>query len=215
MNIFEKLTALPSSHNKFMEDFDRRFLGGFLLIESSKFPGTYEPCLVHQRYDDHSYTFASGTQKFLINLFTHKGDVKVFLPEPGYYNTSQGVIHIEQSPDRQWKRTLCKGTYKLASIGNLNIPVLNAHLCEDLYTPIYPKLDDLQPRKTYALSRNLCVKSNSDDKSILYYRTIRIGSLNFNTRTIELTQPVLEQEIKDLLKRTGATKWNFQLIPKG
>ena len=74
----------------------------------------------------------------------------------------------------------------------------------------FTKLDDVKNSLAYVITRKICVSPQTDELSLLFYRGVSIGELNFTTRKIRLLYPLLEQEVRDLFRNQEVKQWTFQ-----
>ena len=65
--------------------------------------------------------------------------------------------------------------------------------------------------KCIALSRHFGIIFGLDKEAYLMYRNVYVGKLDIEKRCIALNHIQIQQEVEDLLNRTGVTTWNLQL----
>lgn len=211
MNLFAKLTDLPEGSQYIIEDFDKRYTSTFMKYKDI-------PLFVYGRAGKVSFEFSkyNGTA-ITMNTLTEDSehDLEVLLPEVGYYNVNGNPLFIIKNPQRQWKRSFNKNIYQICSpINDVPLAPQRSNIWFDLAAavlkPEYAHLDHITNALfcNVALNRNLCLISQNSNKYIAYKR-YPIATLNFNTRVITGTQPLLWQELLDLFRYSEVETWKL------
>lgn len=209
MSTFEKLIALPKSHEQYAHDFEKRFNGSFLL------QGGKTPLFVGNHIGGNEYAFHpyGGTGYTTMNIKSSTvDDIEIWLPESGFYAKKDTLIYLYQVPQRQWTRSFCQRTYKWAIYGkaygrNMPLTEVSKFILEGEIT----NLEKLTGNTCVALSRQFGILFGFDKEAYLLYRNVYVGKLDIEKRCITLNHHQIQQEVEDLLNRTGVTTWNLQL----
>lgn len=209
MSTFEKLIALPKTHENYTHDFEKRFNGAFLL------QGGKTPLLVGTRVDYNIYAFHpyGGTEYRQINIKTSTlDDLEIWLPEAGFYAKNGTLIYVYQVPQRQWTRSFCQRTYKWSVYGKSFGRSMNLKdVCKFITEGEITNLEKWTGNTSVALSRQFGIIFGLDKEAYLLYRNVYVGKLDIDKRCILLNHIQIQQEVEDLLNRTGVTTWNLQL----
>lgn len=206
MNILQKLTDLPVTHERFFEDFDKRYNNTFLQVEHKQ---TNEILYLVQRDGDLLYFRDENEKTYKFNLFDDDLALHPFLPQTGYYNHNQGPIYIQKNPQRQWKRSFCYPLYIIHKLDGSDVirrqyPALIPYL----KYPNYISLDQISIGDA-ALNKYIAINWNSPHKADIIFNQQKIASINNKTKQIVDINPTFLQEIKDYLKYNRITKWNI------
>lgn len=204
MSTLSKLTDLPDNDPQQRHDFERRYVSTYILVD-----GVPAYC---RGFDGNTIIFYDMKgESFLWDTKKEPDkDVKPFLPETGYYNVAGVVTYLYKHPQRQWRRSFCSGLYTTDTIslreGTGNIRAI----IRELMAPMYVTLDNLLSPvfARVALNKQFAVRT-IDDVATLFYRNYPIATLDFNTFTVKLTAKTMKQEVLDLFKYTGVTKWKI------
>ena len=209
MSTFEKLIALPKTHESYAHDFEKRFNGSFLL------QGGKTPLFVGSRIDSNIYAFHpyGGTGYTPINIKDIKiDDLEVWLPESGFYAKKDTLIYLYQVPQRQWTRSFCQRTYKWTIYGKGSGRTIHAaDVAKFITEGEITNLEKWTGTTCVALSRHFGIIFGLDKEAYLMYRNVYVGKLDIEKRCITLNHIQIQQEVEDLLNRTGVTTWNLQL----
>lgn len=209
MSTFEKLIALPKTHESYTHDFEKRFNGSFLL------QGGKTPLFVGSRIDSNIYAFHpyGGTEYTPINIKDITiDDLEVWLPESGFYAKNDTLIYLYQVPQRQWTRSFCQRTYKWAIYGKGCGRTMNiADVAKFITKGEITNLEKWTGNTCVVLSRHFGIIFGLDKEAYLMYRNVYVGKLDIEKRCITLNHIQIQQEVEDLLNRTGVTTWNLQL----
>lgn len=211
MNILAKLTDWPEFTPQAQQDFFKRYQGTCMLLEG-------QPALIGGMLDSNNFiiTHKGKARGFDIQTEDTETDLQPFLPEVGYYNTSEyGVIYLKKVPQRQWHRSFSRSIYHASGphlkasgfdIGRNSLPI-----ARNLINSQYIGLDDINHPLLHkaALDKEFCVGSHNDT-IFLFYKRFPVGVLNFNNKTIRCIQPILEQELIDFFKKKRIVKWKLQ-----
>ena len=205
MSTLSKLTDLPDNDPQQRHDFERRYVSTYILVD-----GVPAYC---RGFDGNTIIFYDMKgESFLWDTKKEPDkDVKPFLPETGYYNVAGVVTYLYKYPQRQWRRSFCVGLYTSDTyiiregVGNIR------QLVKDIIAEVYTSLDSITNPlfARVALNKKFAVNSNEDNIATLYYRKFPIATLDFTTFTVNLTAPTMKQEVLDLFKYTGVTKWKI------
>lgn len=205
MNILQKLTDLPVTHERFYEDFDKRYINTFLLIN---YKAKQDVLFLYQR-DGTTLYFQNSDKHTKYSIADENLILQPFLPKVGYYNYREGPVYIQKNPQRQWRRSFCYPLYYATKLDGSEIirrHYINiaSYLIQDNYT----SLNDLTIVDT-ALSKHIAVRWISPKTADLLYDTQKIAIIDRDTKQIFNINPTFLQEIKDYLKYNRITKWNI------
>ena len=209
MNLLSRLTDLPKGHRQQGEDFDKRFLNTYLILEEDEKqkPIQYigrEGYKLHFQHIDGSVLVLDGRSDI--------DNVHIFLPSIGYYNHRGTPFYLIKNPTRQWKRSFCSGIYKIIDNRGMGRHHWGMY-AESILQSQYAHLDEItNPLFTnIAINRKFAMQSKTTDLSTLLYKQYEIGRFDFSRKEICLTQPALRQELQDLFKYSGVSKWKLNL----
>lgn len=206
MNILQKLTDLPVTHERFYEDFDKRYMNTFLLVD---YKLKRDVLFLANREDGYLYFRGENDKTSKYTMLDDHLTLHPFLPQVGYYNTNLGPIYIQKNPQRQWKRSLCYPLYYITKLSGEEIPRRHyPSVVSYLYYDTYVSLDNLSVADT-ALNKHLAVRWNSPKTADLLYDMQKIANLNTTTKLIVDINPTFLQEIKDYLKYARITQWSM------
>ena len=206
MNILQKLTDLPVTHERFFEDFDKRYVNTFLIVDHKL---TNNLLFLIQRDGEMLY-FRDDTDKtYKYPIFDEKLTLHLFMPVVGYYNHHQGPIYVQKSPQRQWKRSFCYPLYSIRKLDGTEMPRRQyPTIVSYLRDPHYISLDEVSIGDV-ALNKHIVIQWNSPNTADILYDMQKIASIDKTTRRISNINSTFEQEIKDYLKYNRITKWNM------
>ena len=203
MSTLSKLTDLPDNDPQQRHDFERRYVSTYILVD-----GVPAYCRGFEGntiifYDMKGGSFLWDTKK------EPDKDVKPFLPETGYYNVAGVVTYLYKYPQRQWRRSFCGGLYN-SDLYPIRDGAQMRDIVREIYKNVYTSLDSVcHPLfARVAINKEFAVKT-SDGVSRLYYRNYAIATLDFSDFRVKLTAPEMLQEVIDLFKYTGVTKWKI------
>lgn len=203
MNSLQTLTGLPSNHPNYLQDFNRRFKGGFLLMNGL-------PIQVVGEYTTFEYKCLDIIKKtqFLLNLKDVSPIYDIWIPEQGFYALQIGYVYIYQRPSRQYCRTFHPGSnYKI----QCNHLQKNTTVYEDVFNKTIHTHKQYDAPDGYVLTNKLLIKLNTHINEFnLYYLQVPIGKVDTKTKTITLKHPVIMQEVQDSLNRIGEFGWTFK-----
>ena len=198
MSTLIELTALPVKHSNFIHDLSRRFKGGWLLMDN-------EPVFLRQvdAYGECLFDLSNGKQITIDARNINNNKFSVWIPKMGYYASNNGYIYIYQIPTRQYVRTFSFESYKINVMDSFSLKRFGVL---SIYNEaVHKDKKYLNKHLGYVLTRQLLISNNSD---LFYYNCI-IGKVDTKQRTIRLSNPFIQQEIMDILKRSGDSEWNF------
>lgn len=206
MNILQKLTDLPVTHERFFEDFDKRYVATYLVVE---YKSTVNNLYLVQREGQELY-FRDDIEKTIKHqIFDEKLTLHPFMPPVGYYNHHQGPIYVQKNPQRQWKRSFCYPLYNIQKLDGTEIPRRHySGITSYLTYPHYISLDEVSIGDV-ALNKHIAIRWNSPNTADILYDMQKIASINKNTRQISNINSTFEQEMKDYFKYNRITKWNM------
>ena len=203
MSTLFKLTDLPDNDPKQRHDFERRYVGTYMLVNGV-------PC--YCRGVDGSTIIYLDIHGNAVTWDVKKdpeADVTVYLPKTGYYNVDGNVLYLYKHPQRQWRRSFCGGLYN-SDLYPIRDGAQTRTIVREIYKNVYTSLDSVcHPLfARVAINKEFAVKT-SDGVSRLYYRNYAIATLDFSDFRVKLTAPEMLQEVIDLFKYTGVTKWKI------
>jgi hypothetical protein len=218
MNTFETLTALTRTHDSFRSDFERRYHNTYILLMTPSTKGELVPHFVSGQVSTYVYRFRNVLSGKDIDIdITVKDDneetykARVFIPEAGYYILNGEVFYICQRPTRQWQRSFNGRNYNIFALSNgKQYRNPSAEQVRAIFEKNHISLDNAQPHCEHVLTTKLCIQPNKDNTSNLLYRRVKIGTLDFDKKSITLTCDLIRQELIDILKRTGVCTWTFR-----
>lgn len=211
MSILARLTDLPDGHPDQLHDFDKRYLSTYMQQNNA----LNKRILFYLGRDKYNLHFNSQLEETIIIPGKEENfDVSPFLPEVGYYNHDGSPIYMIKQPARQWRRSFCSGIYK-ARGRLLDSRYAWAQVAESVFHSKYAHLDEITNPlfANVAINNKFAVYPKIQGYPSLLYKQYVVGILNFNDHTIHVTQPALKQELQDLIKYYGVTKWKLNPIP--
>lgn len=145
-----------------------------------------------------------------------KNDFSYSVPRAGYYNYNGYALFLSRLPHRIWKRGLSKEGYDLINPFTLWFsfsyePEFDKSTCSQILTdkPIRYTLDEifsvlLSPQVySIALSPEVMISrspSKKTNKHILWYKLKPVGTIDKETRLVNVMEPIYKQEIEDTLR---------------
>jgi hypothetical protein len=216
MTSFARLTDYPTNSPLIREDMDKRFQNTYMALWDS-IKKCFIPTLYYG-YTNSKYVFIKSNGDYVELLAQDKTEVKPILPKVGYYNIRGTPHYVIKIPQRQWKRSLCNSIYQI--LPPVNDPQLQRErlpqsywyaLAEECLNPTYASLDDVKKSlfANIALNNKFVLIKDSNGIPILGYKRYKVAELDFNTRSVIITEPLMTQEIQDLFKYTGISTWTL------
>ena len=192
----------PTSDN--WRDWVSRYVNtfGFFL---NKNDGSTKPILVYvSAVNEQEATFTDSRGKSY-SAYTDSGLMFKFIPvNRGFFRCNQGhLYYMERRPTRQWKRGICTANTRISRVFGATFKDISAHsyfgVLENIFVDPVPFKEsrdnvDIRMSKQFAVS----------DGHVFFYRQY-IG--HYMQGSIELTQPVLEQEMIEL-----ASKFDIKVV---
>lgn len=194
----------PTSNNH--RDFNARYSGTFGFLHTDQGSkilvrvGTVNQQKVH-------FTDIKGQDYFAL---LDKNVMFEFIPvNRGYYNTRSGTVLLMRVPARQWHRGICTSNTKClvetytGNLGNING---TDHFFSVLHDVFVEPLQDTKfcfdrwkegARHGVALSKFFYL----DTKRNLQFLNSRVGIYDRETNKLILTNTLVEQEVKDVVRR--------------
>lgn len=211
MNILSRLTDLPEHHENRAEDFDRRYQHTYMIHTGTPIP---RPVLYLGREGSSLHFQFTDGSSHIINGNQDDNSIQPFLPQVGYYNKLGNPFYLYKNPSRQWKRSFCNGIYAVMGT-RLEPRNIWGTYAECILKQEYAHLDEItNPLFTnIALNRKYAIQPKTSGAAVLLYKQYEIGTLDFSRKEVCLLQPALRQELQDLFKHSGVTKWNLKLTP--
>jgi len=214
MNCYARLTDLPENDPQIQNDFDKRYQHTYLRLTDKE--GVRAISYIGR--DGNSFHFAGlDNQPTLIHKMGTHPDlcIEPLLPDVGYYNVSGVPVYLYKVPQRQWKRSFCKNIYYTPTTPTTSRQQTDQfwhNLAKAVINPVYAKLDEITKKifSYVALNHKFAIQEAPTGEMCLLYRQYVVGTLDFNTKTVQLLQPVLEQEVRDFFKYTGVQEWKLK-----
>lgn len=213
MTSFARLTDYPPNHPGIRDDMTRRYENTYMVINIK---GVLTPvCYIGSNTSKFVFSDINGNNIEFRPIDTD--EINILLPKVGYYNVNGNPVYLVKLPQRQWKRSLCNSIYKiLPPINTMGAMMTNGNiwfaLAQEVLNPTYASLDDIRINlfANVAISRKFVVAKDTKGIPCLMYKRYKIAELDFKTRSVIVTQPLLMQEVRDLFKYTGVTTWTLQ-----
>ena len=143
-------------------------------------------------------------------------DFSYTVPRAGYYNYNGYALFLSRVPHRIWKRGLSKDGYDLLNPFTLwfsfaYAPEFDKPTCQIILSDNQPKysLNNifhalLLPNiYSVALSPEVMISrspSKKTNKHILWYKLKPVGTIDKETRLVNVMEPIYKQEIEDTLR---------------
>ena len=220
MTSFARLTDYIISSPHIREDMDRRYQHTYMTM---KLPKTGEIVPVNYAGSAQSkYVFQKENGDYVELPLTDTTEINILMPKVGYYNLRGNPFYIIKSPQRQWKRSLCSSIYQILppikNIENRTERLPSSYwfaLAKECLNTSYASLDDIQKQifANIALNNKFVVAKDTNNIPILVYKRYKVAVLDFNSRSVIVTEPLLLQEVRDLFKYTGVTTWTLRQTP--
>lgn len=209
MSLLHKLTDLPDNHRDQMSDMERRYHGTFLIKTDNNLVLQYAGADRTQlHFND------PQTGKTLIVDGHQEHPIEPFLPKIGYYNIKGVPYYLVKIPQRQWKRSFCSAIYAILDNDGNNTysRSFSSAAVPFLAKPEYASLDQISSSlfANIAVSRNFAILKTNDNVATLVFRKYKIGILDFESRTVLVSQASLMQEVLDLFKSTRIITWKLR-----
>ena len=201
MGILAQLTELPDGHDHQWADMDKRYGNTYMLYEDKEI-------IFYQGKDRQNLIFNTLEDRTVSIGMQEEANLKAFLPRTGYYNINNTPMLVLRQPKRQWKRSFCSSVYMV--VGQNNRDTSWGSVARAMLNPQYASLDDI----TIALFGNVALSHNfavykEKNTHVLAFRRYVVAQLDFDKKHVLVLQPQLVQEVMDLFKHTGVSKWKL------
>lgn len=151
------------------------------------------------------YYETDGTSEYYATQ--DRGQVFEFIPvKKGWFNTSNGeAVLLSRVPARQWKRGISGSNTDIRRLVNgefllqrfVDYKELSSIFNDDFNKNNYPAKFDIG-----AISKHFCIDKNNQ----LWFYDSNVGKLEADTFILD--NNIIEQELRDLIKRRG---WKFNV----
>lgn len=207
MKLFAKLTDLPDGHPDIIPDMQKRYVGSYMKYGDL---AVYVNNVSNQ--GNCVFSDLMGREFVIDHQAEDENQLVPYLPKVGYYNVNGNPVYIAKHPERQWRRSFGKHIYQLMQTMDGLLQQFGnnvwGQIAQEAINPEYVRLSDINHKlfANIALSHEFAVVMQNKTPWLVYKR-YPIGTLDITKKQIKLTQPLLRQEVMDMLKRNGDVTW--------